>query len=195
MGRQHGITTNTYKRFLIDSGVVRRGYVSEANRGDIIGATTGGNTYTIETEYRDMPVDGAKGFVKGGRRIIRVNVKLVANFVEWSTDLLKTMIPGSSEALSSEHDVITRSLQISDADFLSNVVIVGEVSDISTTLPGILMVQNALVDSNFEAALVDSDESKLQVTFTGHFSPADLDTEPWKIMWPHDSNPTTTVGA
>ncbi len=193
MSRYHGITENTYKRFVIDSGAVRRGYVSEADRGDLIGATRGGSTFTIEQEIREMPVDGAKGPVKGGRRITRVNVKLVANFIEWSTDMLLSMLPGSTESLSTDHDEITRDLQLSDSDYLSNVVIIGEVSDSSAAGPAILMVRNAIVDSSFEAALVDADETGLSVTFTGHFTTTDLDTEPWKILWPHDSNPTTTT--
>ena len=195
MARQHGIQSGTYKRFVIDSGQVRMGYVSAANPGVLLGATRDGSTFTIETEYREMPVDGAKGPVKGGRRITKVTARLVANFVEWSTDLMKIMLPGSSESYASEYDTITRSLQLSDSDYLSNVVIIGEVSDTDATGPAVLMIKNALADGNVENTFTDADEAVNKVQFTGHFTESDLDTEPWLIIWPHDSNPTTTTTA
>jgi hypothetical protein len=192
MARRHGITTDTYKRFIIDSGEVRINYVSTASPGTLLGATRGGSTYTIETEYREMPVDGAKGPVKGGRRITRVVAKLVANFVEMSTDLFERNLPGSSHTTNGDgHDIVARSLQLADADYITNVAIIGEISDGDVSIPGILLVKNAIGDGNVEIGLVDNDESVNKVQFTGHFLPSDLDTEPWAIYWPHDSNPTT----
>lgn len=193
MSRYHGITDGTYERFVIDSGEVRMGYVNESDRGTLLGATRGGSTFTIETEYKDMAVDGAKGPVKGGRRITKVTAKLVANFIEFSTDLLKIALPGSSEEMSgTTHDQITRALALAAANYKSNIVIIGEVS--GTTQPIICGIENALADGNLEIACTDNEESVIQVQFTAHFDPSDLDTEPWFIRWPHDSNPTTTTG-
>lgn len=193
MSRYHGITEDTYERFLIDSGEVRMGFVSVASPGTLLGATRGGSTFTVETEYRDMPVDGAKGMVQGGRRITKVGVKLSSTFVEWSTDLMKILLPGATESLSGDHDVITRSLQLSDSNYLSNVAIIGEISSSTAAGPGILIARRVIATSPFEAAMVDSDEAAPKVTFEGHFSSSDLDTEPWEIWWAHDSNPTTTT--
>jgi len=194
MSRYHGITDNTYERFVIDSGEVRMGFVSAADTGVRLGATRGGATFTVETEYKDMQVDGAKGPVQGGRRITKVNVKLSVTFVEWSTDLLKIIQPGSSEALSTAHDVISRSLQLTSSDYLSNVAIIGEVSDPDAG-PAVFVLKRALCTGNFEAAMSDAEEAVVKAEFEGHFSPSDLDTEPWEIWWPHDSNPTTTTTA
>ena len=84
MARQHGITANTYKHFVIDSGAVYAGFNNFSDLGTLLGATAGGNTFTIETEYKEMVVDGAKGVVKGGRRITKVTAKMVCNFIEFS---------------------------------------------------------------------------------------------------------------
>jgi len=195
MARYHGVTENTYKRFVIDSGAVYKGYVNESNRGDLIGATRGGNTFTIETEYKDMTVDGAKGMVKGGRRITRVTATLVANYIEIYTDLILRALPGSSETLVTNHDKITRSLQLDDDDYMSNVALIGEVSDGDAVGPAVFVINNPLIDSNFEAALTDAEEVVIPVTYSAHFASTDLDTEPWEILWPHDSNPTTTTTA
>jgi len=194
MSRYHGITEDTYKRFVVDSGQVRMGFVSVAEPGSLLGATRGGATFTIETEYKDMPVDGAKGPVQGGRRITKVNVKMAVTLVEWSTDMIKIAMSGSSESLSVDHDEITRSLQLTDSNYLSNVALIGEVSDPDSG-PAIFILKRALCTGNFEAAMSDSEEAVLKLEFEGHFSSTDLDTEPWSIMWPHDSNPTTTTTA
>lgn len=195
MSRYHGITDETYERFVIDSGEVRMGYTDTTDQGTLLGATRGGSTFTIETEYKDMPVDGAKGPVKGGRRITKVNVKLVVNFIEFSTDLLKLALPGSSEVLwpsvTPTHDEITRALQIVASNYKSNVVLIGEVS--GTSEPIIVGLKNALSDGGFEVSAADNEESVMKIQFTGHFDPSDLDSEPWFIRWPHDSNPTTTT--
>ena len=75
MSRKHGVTTNTYKKLVIDSGAVYKNYGESGEA--LLGATRGGNTFTIEQEIRNMEVDGAKGSVKGFRRITAVNCIIV----------------------------------------------------------------------------------------------------------------------
>lgn len=185
MARQHGITADTYKKFIIDSGAV---YLNYGEGGQtLLGATRGGSTFAIETEYRDMPVDGAKGSVKGGRRITSVSATLTANFLEHSATLMSRVLPGSSVAdypdtPGKTHDSITRALQIALTDYATNVAIVGEVS--GSSAPVIIIIKNALVDGNFELALADAEESVLAAAFKAHFDPSDMDTEPWEIRYP-----------
>lgn len=195
MSRYHGITEDTYERFVVDAGQVRMGFVDVDNPGTLLGATRGGSSFTVETEYKEMSVDGAKGPVQGGRRITKVSVAMSVNFVEWSTDLIKILQPGSSETLSGDYDSISRSLQLGNSNYLSNIALIGEVSDPASG-PAIFILRRALADGNLEIAMSDAEEAVLKAQFTGHFSPTDLDTEPWIIMWPHDSNPpTTTIGS
>jgi hypothetical protein len=152
----------------------------------LLGATRGGNTFTIETEYKDLPVDGAHGMTKGGRRITNVSAKLVANVVEFSTDLLKLAMPGSSSAdyptVSPTHDQITRGLSLALTDYCANIVVVGQVS--GSTNPVICGVQNVIADGNLEISFQDKEESVAALTFTAHFDPSTLDTEPWFIRYP-----------
>jgi hypothetical protein len=197
MSRYHGITDGTYERFVIDAGEVRINYVDETDRGTLVGATRGGSTFTVETEVKDMAVDGAKGPVKGGRRITKVNAKIVANFIEYSTDLFELAMPGSvgrnHPSGSPTHHEITRALQIALADYTDTLVLIGEVS--GSSQPIICGIKNALSDGGFEIAAKDNEESVTPVTFTAHFSPTALDNEPWFVRWPEDSDPTTTTTA
>jgi len=198
MGRWHGVNSDTYKRLIIDSGAVYKDFTSQAVPGTLLGATRGGSTFTIEQEIKDMAVDGAKGPVKGSRRITRVNVKLVCNFIEHSADLWEHALPGSEyaadfattiEPVDAYHVEFRRSLEIALADYIDNVVIIGQVT--GTDQAVVCGIKNALADGNFEMAFVDNEETGLTVQFTGHFDPDALDEEPWILWYPEDLTTTT----
>ena len=193
--RYHGITDTTYKNFVIDSGEVRLNYVDQTDPGTLLGATRGGTTFTIETEYRDMPVDGAKGKVKGGRRITKVDAKMVCNFVEFSSDIIKMALPGSAitnhPTATPTHDEIKRSLAIALGDYHASIALIGQVS--GSELPIICLLKNALADGNFEISAVDNEESVLAMTFSAHFDTDNLDLEPYLVRYPQGLEASTTT--
>jgi len=190
MSRQHGITAETYERLVIDAGAVYKNYVSAEDPGTLLGATRGGSVFAVETELREMPVDGAKGPVKGDKRIIKVTASLECNFIESTTEIFKRMIPGStSTAFGETHDDITRALALAASDYLTNVVIIGQVSGSEEAV--VLMIENAMADGKMSLSLSDNDEAVNKIKFIGHFDPDDLDAEPWLIRFPNDVNPTT----
>jgi hypothetical protein len=186
MARRHGITANAYKRFVIDTGAVFLNY-GEAGEA-LFGATRGGNTFTVETEYKDMLVDGAKGPVIGSRRITMVSASLTVNMISITADMLKKCFPGSAitdfpATVGKTHDSIKRSLQIALGDYITNVALIGEVTG-NATYPGVFIVKNALNDGNFEVALSDGEEAVIALTFKAHFDPSTIDTEPWEVRFP-----------
>ena len=190
MSRQHGITAETYERLVIDAGAVYKNYVSAEDPGTLLGATRGGSVFAVETELREMPVDGAKGPVKGDKRIIKVTASLECNFIESTTEIFKRMIPGSAAAdFEATHDDITRSLALAASDYLTNVVIIGQVSGSEEAV--VLMIENAMADGKMSLSLSDNDEAVNKIKFIGHFDPDDLDAEPWLIRFPNDVNPTS----
>lgn len=184
MARVHGITSSTYQNFLIDAGAVYK------NRGEsdeeLLGATRGGSTFSIETEYRNMEVDGAKGPLLGAKRIVSVNATIVANFIEWTPALMALALPGSSiEDYGSPktHDKISRAFQISSSDYLTNVTFVVESARDSSNLAE-FKITDVLADGNFEVAASENEEPVLTINFRGHFDPSALDSEPWDILIP-----------
>src|SRR5690606_38826649 len=186
MGRYHGITDKTYKHFVIDAGAVYLNYKEPDEK--LIGATRDGNTFTIEQEIREIPVDGQKGPVKGFRRVTRVTARITANFVEFTTDILKLALPGSTvidyPEIEPTHDEIKRALQIALSDYHKNIVIVGNKS--GTNEPIICGIKNALADGNFEVSESDGEEATISIQFTAHFDPENLDEEPWFIRNPKE---------
>ena len=180
MARQHGVTSTTFTEIIIDSGAVYKNY-GESGQA-LLGATRGGNTFTIETEYREMEVDGARGAVKSGRRITGVVCSVVANFLAIDKDTILQNLTGAAAADITTHYRITRSLQLTDSAYLTNVAIVGEVPGKTNSV--ICRIDNAISDAGFEFAFTDKDETILATTFKAHFDPSDLDTEPWAISYP-----------
>jgi len=187
MARRHGITANTYKKFIIDAGAVYTGFTNFVTPGTLLGATRAGSQFTIEQEVKDMEVDGARGPVIGSRRITMVKATLTVNFIEHTLANLKRALVGSIDAVFQVNwDAINRSLVIADLDFLSNIAIVGEVSGDSDGMA--IKLVNSIVDSNFELTFADKEEGVIAMTFTAHVDPVDLgagtDEEPWTIYWP-----------
>jgi hypothetical protein len=184
--RRHGITSDTYKRIIIDSGQVRFNYVDESNPGYKIGATRGGNSFVVEQEFHSAKVDGEKGEVKGGKRIVKINVSITANIIELVPWILNLALPGSTTeehpVLNPTHKQIRRALNLLLADFGSSIALIGQVH--GSTEPMICCISNPLASGNLEIAFLDNDESVLKIQFIAHFNPDDLDTEPWTTRNP-----------
>lgn len=182
--KRHGITEKTVENILIDAGAVYINFNEENER--ILGATREGNSFTIEQELRHLELDGARGPIRGGTRIINTTVTLTANLYELTVENIQAALAGSEASPydnGTTHTSIKRTRQILDSDYIKNVALVGTI--MNTNEPVICVVKNALATSGFELTTTDKDEAGLEVVFTGHFDPADLDKEPWEIVYPN----------
>jgi len=185
MTRYHGISTETVKRFLIDAGAVYVNYGETSER--LLGATRGGNQFVVEQDVKEIEMDGAKGPVKGARRIVEVRARIVANLLELTAENLKLALAGSNMAdyptsAGKTHDKITRNRDIVNSDYVTNVALVGNISGADNPFVGI--IKNALAVENMELSTEAREEGVLEVTFEGHFDPSNLDAEPWEIRFP-----------
>ncbi len=192
MNRRHGIDIETVKNVLVDSGAVYIDYGLGTEK--ILGATRGGNAFVVEQEIKMIEVDGARGPMKGHRRIINSVARINANFIELSTDMLKKALPGSvsvayPSAAAKTHDKITRTRDIesglageSGDDYITNVALVGEIK--GTTNPVVCIISEVLADGNLEMTMVEKDEAVVAMQFTAHFGPTTPDNEPYEIRYP-----------
>ena len=185
---QQYITTNigaaTYGKFILDSGAVYMNFQSIDNPGICLGSTREGNIFTIEQELRDVPVDGAKGFVKAGRRYIRSNIKLTCHFIEHSLQLWQLAVTGSETTVLPDHIKLYRNLSITDEDYIDNIVIIAQMSGTNQSV--ICGVKNALADSNIEMGSEEGNERGLEITFTAHYDSRNLNEEPFILMYPEE---------
>ena len=189
--KRHGITSETYENFIIDAGAVYafddETDVEDLTDNDILGATRDGNSFTIEQEYREMEVDGAKGPVKGGKRLINVVVQMTVNLVQMSTENFLKALPGATAedypGTEPTHDLIQRQLNdCLSSEYIDNLALVGSVH--CNDEPIICVLKNGLHDDNFELETSEEDEATLELTFTGHFDPEVMEEEPWEIYYP-----------
>ena len=86
---KHGVSTSTPERRVYGAGVVYIDYYDPDSPGTVLGATLGGNTLEIIRNIRDTRPDGAKGPVKGFRRIESVDVKLTCQMLEITAENLR----------------------------------------------------------------------------------------------------------
>lgn len=186
MPRETGITTETVKRFIVDAGAVYFNYGVQGSERKA-GATRGGNSFVVEQDVKETEMDGAKGPVKGARRVIESRARITTNLIEMTADNFKKALAGADstqypDATAATHDSIRRSREITDADYIENIALVGTIS--GTDTPIICIIENALADGNLELSTEDREEAGLEIQFTAHYDPADLDTEPWEIRFP-----------
>jgi hypothetical protein len=194
-----GLTATSTQNFVVDAGAV---YLNLGETGErVLGATQGGSTFSIEQDVKVIEIDGTRGNTKGARRIITSNAGMKVGLLEMTTANLLLAIAGSSAtdytdtsvigggtpATTPTHDQIRRTRNLSDLDYLTNIALVGKVSGTDQNI--ICMLYNALNDDKLEMKMEDKKEMTLEVTFSAHYDPSDVMTEPWAIFFP--KAPTT----
>lgn len=180
-----GITANTQKRIVADAGALYRDYGEVGE--ELIGATRGGATFTVERDDREVEVDGAMGPIKGLRRTIRHTAMLEVTLVEFSDQTFIDLTRGSSVS-DGTHHTITPDNAIVAADYYTNIALVADVLDPTITDLVIIKLLDALNDNEWDLTVDDQDEGELGLTFAAHYDPAALSTVPYTIQIPVDAS-------
>jgi hypothetical protein len=191
--KTNGLTKETVDRFVIDAGAVylNVGEVDER----LLGATRGGNEFTIDQDIKLIEIDGVKGATMGARRIVESNATLKVNLLELTSENIMLAIAGADATdytdpsiepapTGASHDRIRRTRNISDMDFIKSISVVGKISGSAENI--IVTIYNALSDDSFELAFEDREEGALEITFTAHYDPENVEEEPWSIDFPKE---------
>ena len=191
--KTNGLTKETVDRFVIDAGAVylNVGEVDER----LLGATRGGNEFTIDQDIKLIEIDGVKGATMGARRIVESNATLKVNLLELTSENIMLAIAGADATdytdpsiepapTGASHDRIRRTRNISDMDFIKSISVVGKISGSAENI--IVTIYNALSDDSFELAFEDREEGALVITFTAHYDPENVEEEPWSIDFPKE---------
>ena len=190
MARQVGFTDQTRNRLVLGAGKLVANF-GQADEEDL-GATRGGAVATITQNFRTAEVDGTIGMVKGLRRIIEADVQLTATLVEFDEEKLLTLLPGA-EAVDStltdpvaatDYRKITRSGDIGDTDYLTNVALLYEIAGKDD--PGVFLIREVLQDGPIAITTEDDGEATVPVQLTGHYLASDPENEPWELYLPNN---------
>ena len=186
-----GFTANTPKHLQLDAGAFLKNYdVSKdtwetAKATKLLGATSGGGSFSAVPSIRRIEVDGIKGAAKGMEAIDEWVVTLTANVKEITADAIKLALAAAkSEAAAApaNYTKISGKNEIALEDYLDNVTWVGRLSGSSD--PVIIVVKNALCTNGLTISFADKSEGLIPITVTGHYDPSDLGTPPFDIFYP-----------
>lgn len=83
------------------------------------------------------------------------------------------------------YDVIVPKSAIELDDYTENVTYIGRL--VGSEKPIIIQIFNAFNTNDLSIQPKDNDEASVQVIFTGHYDPNDLETPPYKIYWPKEA--------
>lgn len=176
-----GFTANTPKNLIIDAGALYKNYGTETEA--LIGATSGGNTFTVKANTRQTKVDGIKGSAKGLQFVTDTEITLATNLLEVTTDILTMVLSGAADKITDpDYDVITGKTTIADTDYLENIALVGKIN--GKQKPIIIILKNALNTDGLKWATKDDNDNVLAVTFTAFIDPLTPNVLPYEIRFP-----------
>jgi len=185
-----GFTATTAEKLLLDAGAFFKNFVvgtdtfdNAVTAGKLIGATSGGGTFSAVPTIRKIEIDGVKGAAVGMQVIDEWVVTLMANIKEVSAETIQLAL-GATEIANGTtgYKTIKANNYIEETDYLTNVVWVGKLSGSDT--PVIIEVLNAISLGGLSINMADKAEGLIPTTFTGHYDATELDTPPFIIHYP-----------
>jgi len=186
-----GYTAETPKSLLLDAGAFFKNFyvgtdtfASAVEDGKLLGATSGGGSFTAVPVMRRIEIDGIKGAAKGLQVIDEWDIKISASIKEVKKATIQAALATSQvdTSTSASYDIITAENDIKLTDYIDNITWVGNLS--GTNEPVVIQVYNALNTNGLTVNVVDKAEATIDLVFTGHYTEADLDTPPFKIYYP-----------
>ena len=180
-----GLTKQTPEHLLLDAGAFFKNFTYEVNgesndtfdsavaAGKLIGATKGGGEFSAVPEIRQIEVDGVKGRAKGLEVIDSWDVYLKATVLETTTEAIHAALSAADVDSQSDdkYDVITGNSAIRLDDYVDN---------------------NGLNTEGLKFNVQDKSEATIPLTFYGHYTFDDLDSPPFKILYPKKQQQSAT---
>lgn len=188
--KSSGITDKTPGNILLGAGTIHKGlkYDKETKTWNIkeslIGATSGGNKFSIKPEIKQIEVDGAWVPVEGLDVKQGGSAEMEINLIELTPDILKTVVIGqeNTTAALEGYTLIEDKSKIESGDYLENIAFIGKRLD---GVPIIVILDNALCTSGLEVEGKNKDASVTKYTFASRQSlDGDLTTIPYHIYFP-----------
>lgn len=187
MGK-HGVSASTPENILLGAGTIHKNLVwdtqTKAWKGDIIGATSGGNKIEIKGEIVDIELDGALVKVKGLAVMQGGTATMEVNFAELSVDTMKIgMIGEIGESDATGYSMIQTKANIEEGDYVDNFAFVGKTANDAKDI--IVIMESALCTSGLTIEAKKKENSVITLTMEAYAENAgNLDRVPVKIYYP-----------
>ena len=183
---KHAVNTSTPGNILLGAGTYHKNlkFATGGWTGECIGATSGGGKVSIVGEFADIELDGALVKVKGLTVKQGGKASMEINFVELTTDMLKTttlFTEGDSDA--NGFTMLQDKAHIEEGDYLENFGFVGTTADGSKQI--VVIFDYAICTSGLELEGKNKENSVIKATFEACANmDGDLDTLPVRIYYP-----------
>ena len=190
MGK-HGVTTATPDNILLGAGTIHKNLVWDAEtnawKGDIIGATSGGNSVEIKGEIVDIELDGALVKVKGLAVMQGGTGTMEVNFAELNMDVMKmAMIGEAAESDAAGYSMIQTKANISEGDYVQNFAFVGKTANDAKDI--IVIMENVLCTSGLKIEGKAKENAVIKLTMEAYAENAgNLDRVPVRIYYPTEA--------
>lgn len=178
------IPADAFRRMVLNAAVLASAFDPASGtlrNDDILGATTGGISFSAAPVYADMgeKVDNCPKNMKELKKLVSWEAKVSGTFVTADTAL--------ADRLTAAADVsgnrVTPRFNLTDADF-RDLWIVGDYSEYNGEQNGgwaAVKLKNALSTGGFSLETADGDRAKLAFEFTAHGSVAAQREVPFEI--------------
>lgn len=183
---KHGVSATTPENILLGAGTIHRNLAFADGKwtGDIIGATSGGNSVEIKGEIKDIELDGALVKVKGLAVLQGGTATMEVNFAELSTEVMKmAMLGEEGESDAEGYDMLVPKANIAEGDYVENFAFVGKTANGAKDI--IVILENALCTSGLKIEGKNKENSVIKLTMEAYAeNEGDLDTIPVRIYYP-----------
>lgn len=194
-GLTTGLRSETFRKLQLNAGVLLKNFdfdsittatalktaiATAISGGTSLGATRGGGTFTVTRDIRTPDIDGLRYGFKGGRFVDAADAYLNDTLLEITPDNLKTALGTADVTTSGEKTTITMHTAIADADYLENIVWVGDTAEEGFIC---IVLYNALNTADFSLTFADKNEGTLPIELHAHQDEVDdYDEAPFEII-------------
>jgi hypothetical protein len=181
------IPSTTFQELQLNAGIMvseftpATGTIDAAN---IIGATSGGVTFTATPSYVDMgeDVDNCLKNMMELKRLDAWDINMAGTYITVDTAQAKSLI-AAADIDTTNTTLITPRNEIATADF-DDIWWIGDYSDKNGATNGgfiAIHMMNALSTGGFQIKSGDKAKGQFPFTYTAHFSNAAQDTVPFEV--------------
>lgn len=183
---KHGVSAATPENILLGAGTIHKNltFADGAWKGDIIGATSGGNSVEIKGEIVNVELDGALVKVKGLAVMQGGTATMEVNFAELTTEVMKMAMIGAEGVSDADgYTMIQPKANIEEGDYVQNFGFVGKTANGAKDV--IVILENALCTSGLKIEGKGKEASVFALTMEAYAeNSGDLDTIPVRIYYP-----------
>lgn len=151
-------------------------------KGDIIGATRGGGTFTVTREMRSVDVDGMRYGFKGSDFVDSADAYLSTTLIEVTPQNIQDLLTaGVTPTTSGKKTTVKMNTAIGTSNYLTNICWIGDLADGQMVE---ICLNNAVNTADFTFTYTDKGEGTLAAEFHARqASVADYDYAPFEVVF------------